>query len=236
VNGAVIYQAKPERSNNFELGTKWELFGNRLLATAAVFQTVKRDVMEGLSADSYAANGGLNSGKIRVRGVELALAGNLTESLSGQIIASFAQSKVLASLNPGLTAAQLAAGATNVGKRLSNFANNGIDAQLRYQLSDRIALGGNLTWKSEMYGGQPDTAAAYNTTVGNAFFGQYSIRIPAYATLGAFISFKVNDHLTARINAVNLTDKLYYTAAYRSGSFAYLGDGRTIRFTLSGKF
>lgn len=236
VNGAVIYQAKPERSNNFELGTKWELFDNRLLATAAVFQTVKRDVMEGLSADSYAANGGLNSGKIRVRGVELALAGNLTESLSGQIIASFAQSKVLASLNPGLTAAQLAAGATNVGKRLSNFANNGIDAQLRYQLSDRIAVGGNLTWKSEMYGGQPDTAAAYNTTVGNAFFGQYSIRIPAYATVGAFISYKVNDHLTARINAVNLTDKLYYTAAYRSGSFAYLGDGRTIRFTLSGKF
>ena len=236
VNGAVIYQAKPERSNNFELGTKWELFDNRLLATAAVFQTVKRDVMEGLSADSYAANGGLNSGKIRVRGVELALAGNLTESLSGQIVASFARSKVLASLNPGLTAAQLAAGATNVGKRLSNFANNGIDAQLRYQLSDRIALGGNLTWKSEMYGGQPDTAAAYNTTVGNAFFGQYSIRIPAYTTLGAFISYKVNDHLTARINAVNLTDKLYYTAAYRSGSFAYLGDGRTIRFTLSGKF
>jgi catecholate siderophore receptor len=87
-----------------------------------------------------------------------------------------------------------------------------------------------------MFGGQPDTAAAYVTTVGSAYFGQYTIRIPAYATFGAFVSYKVNDHLTARVNAVNIANKTYYTAAYRSGAFAYLGDGRTVRFTLSGKF
>ncbi|MBC2666483.1 TonB-dependent receptor [Novosphingobium flavum] len=236
VTGQVVYSAKPERSNNFELGTKWELFDSRLLLTAALFQTVKRDVMEGLSADSYSINGGLNSGKFRVRGVELGLAGNLTERLSGQISASFATSRVLESLNPGLLAPQLAAGATNVGKRLANFANNGVDAQLRYQLTDRLAIGGNVTWKSEMYGGQPDTAAAYVTTVGSAYFGQYSIRIPAYATFGGFISYKVNNHLTVRVNGLNLGDKLYYTAAYRSGGFAYLGDRRSVKVTLSGKF
>jgi catecholate siderophore receptor len=60
--------------------------------------------------------------------------------------------------------------------------------------------------------------------------------VPGYTTFGAFISYRINEHLTARVNAVNLTDKTYYTAAYRSGGFAYLGDGRTIRFTLSGKF
>lgn len=231
VNGQVIYSAKPERSDNFELGTKWELLDSRLLLTAALFQTTKRDVMEGLNADSYVLNGGLNSGKIRVRGVELGLAGNLTDRLSGQVVASFAKSKVLKSLDQGLPA-----GLTNVGRRLANFADNGVDAQLRYQATERLALGGTATWKSEMYGGQPDTAAAYVTTVGSAYFGQYSIRIPAYATFGAFVSYKINDHLTARVNAVNIADKTYYTAAYRSGSFAYLGDGRTVRFTLSGKF
>lgn len=236
VNGDVYYQAKPERSNNFEAGTKWELFDQRLLATAAVYQTVKRGVMEGLNGDSYVANGGLNSGRIRVRGIELGLAGNVTDRLSGQIVASFARSRVMKSLNPGLQPAQLAAGATNVGKRLANFANNGVDALLRYQVTDRLALGGNVTCKSAMYGGQPDTAAAYITTVGSPYFGEYSIRIPGYTTFGAFVSYKVNDHLTARVNATNLTDKRYYVAAYRSGSFAYLGDGRTIRLTLSGKF
>jgi len=111
-----------------------------------------------------------------------------------------------------------------------------VDAQLRWQASERLALGGSVTYKSAMYGGQPDTAAAYVTDPASAFFGQYSIRIPAYTSFGAFVSFKINDQLTARVNAVNLTDKRYYTAAYRSGSFAYLGDGRTVRVTLSGKF
>ncbi len=236
VNGDLFYQAEPKRSRNIELGTKWDLFDNRLLATAAVFETVKSNLMEGLNGDSYSANGSLNSGKHRVRGIELGLAGNVTDRLGGQIVASFAQSKVLESLNPGLSAAQLAAGATNVGKRLSNFANNGVDAQLRYQLTDKLVIGGNVTWKSEMFAGQPDAAAAYVTTVGSPYFGEYSIRIPAYATVGAFASYRINDHLTARLNATNIGDKTYFTAAYRSGGFAYLGDGRTIRLTLSGKF
>lgn len=236
VNGQVFFRAEPERSNSFEAGTKWEFFENRLLLTASAFQTTKSNVMEGLNGDSYSANGGLNSGKIRVRGIELGLAGNVTDRLSGQIVASFAESEVLESLNPGLSAAQLAAGATNVGKRLANFADDGVDAMLRYQLTERFALGGNVTYKSAMYGGQPDTAAAHVTTVGSPYFGQYSIRVPGYTTFGAFISYRISDHLTARVNAVNIADKTYYTAAYRSGGFAYLGDGRTIRLTLSGKF
>ena len=236
VNGEVFFKAKPERSDNFELGTKWELFDDRLLVTAAAFQTTKRDVMEGLNGDSYTANGGLNSGKIRVRGIELGFAGNITDRLSGQVVASFARSRVLESLNPGLSAAQLAAGATNVGKRLANFANDGVDAQLRYQVSERFAIGGNATYKSEMYGGQPDTAAAYVTTIGSASFGKYSVRIPAWTTFGAFASYKLTDRFTVRFNAVNLTNKRYYVAAYRSGSFAYPGDGRTLRLTLIGKF
>ena len=235
IGGSVIFQGKPERSDNLELGTKWELFDSRLLFTASAFQTIKKDVFEG-GADSYIATGSLNSGKIRVRGIELGLAGNLTERLSGQVVAAFMKARVLESVNPGISAAALAAGATNVGKTIANFADNGVDAQLRYQVTDRLALGGNATYKSEMFGGQPDTAAAYVTTVGSPDFGKYSIRIPGYTTFGAFVSYKINQNFSARVNVVNLTDKLYYTAAYRSGGFAYLGDGRTIRLTLSGKF
>jgi catecholate siderophore receptor len=236
VTGQIVFSARPERSENIEIGTKWEFFDQRLMLTAAAFRTSKKDLMEGLNADSYSLNGGLNSGALRVQGLEFGLVGSITEQLSGQVVASFAKSKVTKTLNPGLTPAQLAAGATNLGKRLANFANNGVDAQLRWQASERLALGGSVTYKSAMYGGQPDTAAAYVSDPASAFFGQYSIRIPAYTSFGAFVSFKINDQLTARVNAVNLTDKRYYTAAYRSGSFAYLGDGRTVRVTLSGKF
>lgn len=220
VNGQVIYQGRPERSDNLELGTKWELLGKRLLLTAAAFQTTKKDVFEG-GSNSYLATGSLNSGKLRVRGVELGVVGNVTDRLSGQISASLMQSKVLASvIDPA-----------RVGRRISNFANNSFDAQLRYQLTDRLAVGGTMNYQDEMFAGQPDAAAAWNTAANT-----YSIRIPGYTTYGAFISYKLSDHLTARVNAVNLTDKHYYVAAYQSGAFAYLGDGRTVRVTLSGKF
>ncbi|MBA4355027.1 MAG: TonB-dependent siderophore receptor, partial [Novosphingobium sp.] len=218
--GTTVYRSKPEQSDNLELGTKWELFDKRLLVTASAFQTIKKDVFEG-GSNSYLATGSLNSGKIRVRGVELGFAGNITSRLSGQVSASLMKSKVLKSV----------ISADNVGRRLANFADNSFDAQLRYQLTDRLALGGTMTYQSEMFGGQPDTAAAWNATAGT-----YAVRVPAYTTYGAFVSYMVNQNLSVRVNAVNLTDKLYYTAAYRSGSFAYLGDGRTIRATLSGKF
>lgn len=218
--GNTIYRAQPERSDNLELGTKWELFDKRLLVTASAFQTIKDGVFEG-GSDSYLATGSLNSGKIRVRGVEFGFAGNITSRLSGQVSAALMKSKVLKSV----------ISADNVGRRLANFADNSFDAQLRYQLTDRIALGGTMTYQSEMFGGQPDTAAAWNAAAGT-----YAVRVPSYTTYGAFVSYKVNENLSVRVNAVNLTDKRYYTAAYRSGSFAYLGDGRTVRATLSGKF
>ena len=78
--------AKPERSVNLELGSKFELFDDRLLLTAAAFQITKSDVMEG--AD-YNTIGTFNTGKLRVRGVEVELAasvvpeGDLSE---GQIL------------------------------------------------------------------------------------------------------------------------------------------------------
>ncbi|MEX6723122.1 TonB-dependent receptor [Parapedomonas caeni] len=242
--GSVVYQGEPERSDNLELGTKWELFDDRLLLTAALFQTVKKNIFEG-GSNSYVATGSLNSGKLRVRGVELGLAGNITDQLSGQVSVSLMKSKVLKSIDNNFNAQQIAAGLTNVGKRISNFANNSVDAQLRYQITERLAIGGTATYQSAMYAGQPDSAATLNTAdldssptvlVPGPNFGKPNIRIPDYTTFGAFVSFKVNENLSLRLNGLNLTDKRYYTAAYRSGGFAYLGDGRTVRLTLSGKF
>ncbi|MBA6411730.1 TonB-dependent receptor [Parahaliea sp. F7430] len=37
-------------------------------------------------------------------------------------------------------------------------------------------------------------------------------------------------------NLNNITDKDYYLASYRSGAFAYIGDRRNVRLTLSYEF
>lgn len=231
-----VLATRPERSENYELGTKWNLFDEKLLLTASVFRTIKKDISEAGANGSYDPNGSLYSGKHRVQGIELGVSGNITERLSAQAGAAFMKSKVLKSSNADVSNAALAAGYTNVGRRLANFANTSFDAQLRYQLTDRIAFGGNMTYQSKMYGGQPDTAAAYVSDTASPYFGEYSIKVPGHTTYDAFISYKVNDKLSLRLNGLNLTDKTYYVAAYRSGKFAYLGDGRTVRLTLSGKF
>ncbi|GAB3739532.1 TonB-dependent receptor [Silanimonas algicola] len=239
-NGDVVFEGDPERSRNLELGTKWNLLDDQLLLTAAVFETTKRDLFEG-GVNSYVANGGqLNGGKHRVRGIELGATGNLTDRLSGQISATVMDSEMLESSNSSLSAAAIAAGATNIGQPLSNFADRAFDAQLKYQWTERFSVGANATYQSEMFAGQPDGAAAINTTlvagVPGPNFGKPNIRVPSATVFGAFLEFDINERLDLRLNALNLGDKRYYLSAYRSGGFAYLGDGRSLRLTLTGKF
>jgi len=243
-SGNPVYDSPPEKVSNLEVGTKWDLLGNRLLLTAAFFNMTKSDVFEG-GSNSYLTTGSLGSGKFRIRGVELGMVGNITDRLSGQVGVTLMKSRVLASNNNNFTALQIAAGATNVGKPISNFANNSVDVQLRYQATDKLAFGGTATYQSEMFGGQPDTAAALNTTdldsvattlTPGPFFGQPNIRVPAFTVYGAFIEYKISQNFALRINGLNLTNKKYFSAAYRSGSFAYVGDARTVKLTLSAKF
>jgi catecholate siderophore receptor len=218
--GLVVYQgmvsAKPETSVNLELGTKWNVLDDRLLATAAVFQSTKRDVMEG--AD-YAVVGTFNTGKNRVQGVEFGVVGAVTRALTAQVGMAFMESEVLES-----------AIAANVGKTLANFADSTASFQLKYQLTDALAIGGAAKYESKKYGGQPDTAAVYQAD------GQYSQPVPAYTVYDLFATYRFNKNFDARLNILNVTDEDYYLAVYRSGSFLYKGDARAARLTFNYEF
>jgi catecholate siderophore receptor len=215
-NGSVA-GAKPERSVNLELGTKWNVLGEKLLLTAALFQATKSDVMEG--AD-YLAVGTFNTGKSRVRGVEIGASGAITSKLSVQAGFSYMDSDVLKS-----------ATAANVGKTLANFAGVSGVAQLRYQVTDAFYVGGAVKYESKRYGGQPDTAAPFNATT-----GAYTQVVPSYTVGDLFVAYRLNPHLEARLNVNNFTDTTYYTTVYRGGFFLYKGDGRATRFTLTYDF
>ena len=207
-----VANAKPERSESLELGTKWNLLDERLLLTAAVFQSTKTDVMEG--AD-YTTFGTFNTGENRVRGVEFGASGAVTEKLSLQAGVTFMESEVTKSATPA-----------NVGKRLANFSNASASAQVRYQLTESLYFGGAVRYEGKRYGGQPDTAAAYNAA------GAYTVPIPAYWVGDLFAAYRLNPSLEARVNVNNVTDEAYYLAAYRGANFLYRGDGRNVRFTL----
>lgn len=211
--------ADPELVENIELGTKWEFLDEKLFLAATWFQMTKSDVMESVG-DDYSTLGTLNTGKNRVDGFEFALNGNLTETLSVQVSAATMQSEVLESYT-----------SENIGRALSNFAEDSFYMQLRYQPTEKFAFGGDITYKSEMFGGQPDSAAGYDSDIND-----YSIVVPSYSVINLFANYNATDNMTLRLNIGNIADKEYWTAAYRSGAFMYLGDGRTVRATLTYEF
>lgn len=216
--GAVLYQnqiagAKPETSVNLELGTKWNLLDEQLLATAALFQTTKTDVMEGANYDTV---GTFNTGKNRVRGIEFSVAGDLTDKLSLQAGAAFMKSKVLGSATP-----------ERIGAPLSNFAEKSYSAQAKYQLTNAFSFGGVLRHEGNRCGGQPDTAAGFTAD------GQCSQPVPAFTVFDVFAAYRFNKKLDLRVNVLNAGNKDYYTAVYRSGAFLYKGDARAVRVTLN---
>lgn len=214
-----VVLSEPEQTENWELGSKWNLLDEKLLATVALFQITKNDVMESVG-DSYSSLGTLNTGKNRVKGIELGLSGNITENLSAQVGVSFMDAEVLDSFNPD-----------NVGHTLSNFAEEQAFVQLRWQATDAFAVGGTVTYSSEMYAGQPDGAAGYSEDLGD-----YSYTVPSYTLLDLFAQYDVNEKLYLRLNLANATDTDYYLATYRSGAFTYIGDARNINLTVNFEF
>lgn len=223
--GAVIYNnsiagAKPETSTNLELGTKWNLLNDKLLFTAAAFQTRKRGVMEGVTgaAAGYAADGTFNTGANKVRGIEFGLTGNLTEALTVQAGASFMKSKVMDSVT-----------AANIGKPLSNFADRAFSLQGKYQITEALSLGATIRHESSRCGGQPDTAAGYTGDL-------CSQPVPSFTVYDLFGAYRFNKKLNLRVNLLNAGDKDYYTAVYRSGAFLYKGDARALRAALEYEF
>lgn len=214
-----IGNGKPERSVNLELGTKFNLFDDKFLLTAAVFQTTKTDVLEA-SGGGYVPDGTGNTGKNRVRGVELGLAGNITPEWSMQGGLTVMDAEVLES----------ASDPESVGKTLSNFADFQAQFQTRYQIGD-FALGFAVKHKSKRYAGQPDAAPAYGTRPDGSFY--YSQPVPAYTVGDLFAEYRFNRNMDFRLNVNNLTNEDYYLAAYRSGAFVYKGDARQIVGTLN---
>ena len=205
----LVGESKPEKSVNYELGTKWNVMNEKLLLTAAAFHITKDDVMEG--AD-YETTGTLNTGKNRVHGFELSAAGNITDKLSTVVGAAVMNAEIVDSVDEDAE-----------GGTLAQFADKSLYVQMRYQLTPELAVGAASTYRSEVASGQPDAAAGDR-------------HVPSYTVYDAFANYQFNKNLSARLNVNNFTNEDYYLASYRSGSFAYIGDRRNARLTLAYEF
>jgi len=197
-----LVNVPPQEARSIEVGTKWELFNRRLLATAALFQT---EVDHARTNDNVTASDDTNAfkGKYRVQGLELGAAGSITKAWSVYGGLVLLDTEVLKSSNP-----------QDIGRRLANIPLTQFSLLSRYQLTDRLAVAGAATYGGEIYGGHLAANAANNHTVD-------------WWRFDAFAEYKLTDNIDLKISGLNLTDEVYYDAIYQAtDSFAFVAPGR----------
>jgi catecholate siderophore receptor len=201
----------PEKNTNRELGTKWQLFDKSLLLTAAVFEITKEDVLS--SVGSGPALEITQVGELEVKGIEIGLAGNITDRLSAQSGISILHTEITDSDTPA-----------EIGEQFPNTAERSANLQLRYQLTDKFAFGGTATYTGKIYGGTPNGSTTNNSLHSKTiydFMGEY----------------RFSEDLLARLNVQNAFGKRYYDALYRSGTpFTAIGEGRSATVTVEYSF
>lgn len=237
INGNSNQIFGPEKNKAIEIGTKWELFDRHLLLTAALFQTTKDNAREAFNVTArtqtaacpYTANSGnvsciLNGAAYEIRGIDLGVAGKITDkwSVFGGLV--LMQSKVTQSHVPTSLMPQPALYPTNVGLQLANVAHQSFSLLTKYQLTDVWELGGQAVYRSKIYGG---TLLAANQ----------GTQLPSYWRFDTFVEAKIDKNWTAKLAVTNLTNKLYYDALYQSATpFVLEAPGRTVSMVLSARY
>ena len=205
---------KPEETVNYELGTKWDVFHDRLSLTAAVFRTEKKNTR--VLTDSFTYE---NAGKSRVDGIELSASGKITDKWQVFAGYSYLKSELV---DPGLKATRTGAVNTGAvsdkGNEMPNTPKNSFSLWTTYEVMPKLTIGGGAFYVDEVYG---DTA---NT-----------VYVPSYTRFDAMANYKLTKNIDLQLNVQNLTDKTYYDKAY-AAHFASQAAGRTALLTTSFHF
>lgn len=211
--GTVITSAmKPEEGKSWELGTKYETPGG-LSASLAIFNLDKKNVLVSQLNESTGRNESRTTGAARARGVELDVAGQLSDAWS--FIGSFAYLDAKTTKDPEYAGNRLwnTARITSAASLVHDFGRVGGLGQLR--------LGGTVRHVGKRPG---DTA--------NTFW------LPGYTVADVFTTFETpvfGRDVRFQFNVKNLFDRVYYPSASNQYGIA-IGDARQFSLQMAFEF
>jgi catecholate siderophore receptor len=209
--GAATSDLQPEETVNYELGTKWDLFHDRLSLTAAVFRTEKKNTRILVDALTYE-----NGGESRVDGLELSASGKLTDHWQVFAGYSYLKSELV---DPGLNGRNGVIGSgSSKGNQMPNTPKNSFSLWTTYDVTPKLTIGGGAFYVDEVYGDAGNT-----------------VYVPSYTRYDAMASYKLTKNVDLQLNVQNLTDKTYYDKAF-AAHFANQAAGRTAMLTTSFHF
>ncbi|MFL9709334.1 TonB-dependent receptor [Methylobacillus sp. Pita1] len=182
--GGGIRNLAPEKTRALEVGTKWDIFDEKLSLTAAIFKTKKTDARSTDPTTGEVALVGDNS----VKGIDLGAAGNITDKWSvwGGVVF----------MDPTLD--KYWNGATDYSGNQSKFiAKRSGSLWTMYKVTPKFSVGGGAIYTGKRYVDDANTMH-FNSTW----------RWDASAT------YEVSQKLSLRLNVLNLTDERIYDASH----------------------
>ncbi|MEN5017924.1 TonB-dependent siderophore receptor [Erwinia sp. Eh17-17] len=206
-----IGELPPETATAYEVGAKFDLFSG-VTANVTMFNIDKSHVLytDTVNGESVAKT----AGKVRSRGVEVDVAGALTQNVN--VIASY-----------GYTDAKVMEDPDYQGKMLPNVPRHTGSLFLTYDFHN--VIGGNTL----TVGGGGHAVSRRSGDNGE----DYSLQ--GYAVADAFASYKIKTQnpVTLQVNVKNLFDKTYYTSSIATNNLSnQIGDPREVQFTVKMDF
>ncbi|CNK85665.1 putative hydroxamate-type ferrisiderophore receptor [Yersinia aleksiciae] len=185
-----ISSLPPEQGQSWEIGSKVELL-NGVTGTLALFDIAKRNVMVNELIDGETVT--RTAGRVRSQGIELDVAGQLTDNLSA--IATYAYIGARVTEDPN-----------NKGNQMTNVARNSASLFLTqtlgstgWQSGDEMRIGAGARYVGRRAGDAANRFTLDDYTVADAFIS-YSLLVNHY-------------RVKWQLNVKNLFDKTYYPSS-----------------------
>ncbi len=206
-NNARLVNTPPEKSRNFEIGGKFELFDDKASLGVALFRSEKyneRNTDEP-TEDSY-----LLSGKRHSTGMEFNLAGRISPVWDVFYNHTWIPS---ARIDNGT----LTGNAQREGDRPALTPKHSASLWTTYLVMPKLRLGMGLNYRGEQ---NPE--------------GNRNVVAPAFTTVDVMAEYQVSEATSLKLNITNLTDELYADSLYRG--FYIPGAARAVQLTLKTLF
>lgn len=201
---------EPEETYTAEVGSKWDVFGERLSLSGALFRVEKINARTpGLLPDDPVQ---VLDGRQRVDGIELGITGNVTREWSVLAAYTYLDSEIVESNVGVITNTPL-----EIGKQLQNTPKNSGSLWSTYRFPWKLTVGGGVRYVDRRYGNNINTR-----------------EVDDFWLVDAMASFPLHRHIDVRFNVSNLTDEYYFDRL--GGGHLIPGPGRLALFSTSFKF
>ena len=174
----------PEKFTNREVGLKWDL-NERLSVTAAVYRLDRTNVA--ITNPNDPAQSLLVDGQ-RVQGVELGLAGQVTDAW--QVMAGYAYQD-----------SEMQTPGAQQGNALGQVPENSFSIWNSYDFNPQWGVGLGAIYQNDVY------VAADNAVV-----------LPGFTRFDAAVFYTVNANVRLQLNVENLFDEVYYASAHSNNN------------------